>query len=288
MEKNGAGSGVISRYFLAFYQFPLADNSSSPLSTLFFPPPLSFEIPGSTRGWKDGRIPWIHRGGFVDQIRSNSFRPRDIYGRPSVKFDELTFSAFEYLSNAFNHGTWRRKACVTLGILNLNRPEMSQWYYAGDYDVTAAKKCYCSFFLEINFPFSSSSLWIEIFCVFFFCEDRNCLFRVKFCVYYFLRYFDALIRCLIFEISFRGFEIGQKARRIKWKLRYLARFCRDRSLPRIAPRSPIWKWKERDIVRSVGLAGERMIFKRNLSRRFYKTFVKIFDENYLKFISNTF
>lgn len=123
---------------------------------------------------------------------------------------------------------------------------------------------------------------------FFFCEDQNCLFRVKFCVYYFLRYFDALIRSLIFEISFRGFEIGQKARRIKWKLRYLARFCRDRSLPRIAPRSPIWKWKERDIVRSVGLAGERMIFKRNLSRRFYKTFVKIFDENYLKFISNTF
>lgn len=27
-------------------------------------------------------------------------RPRDIYGRLSIKFDELTFSALEYLSNA--------------------------------------------------------------------------------------------------------------------------------------------------------------------------------------------
>lgn len=32
---------------------------------------------------------------------------------------------------------------------------MSQWYYAGDYDVTGAEKCYCFFFFEIDFPFSS-------------------------------------------------------------------------------------------------------------------------------------
>lgn len=47
---------------------------------------------------------------FVDEKPVRSFRPRDIYhdGRPSINVDELTFSAFEYLSNAFNHGGERR------------------------------------------------------------------------------------------------------------------------------------------------------------------------------------
>lgn len=131
---------------------------------------------------------WFRRSNSIEFV-SSIYRD----GRPSVKFDELTFSAFEYLSNAFNHGTWRRKACVTLGILNLNRPEMSQWYYAGDYDVTAAKKCYCSFFLEINFPFSSSSLWIEIFCVFFFVKIEIACFAWNFV---FIIFSDTLTRWL--------------------------------------------------------------------------------------------
>lgn len=65
---------------------------------LCFFPPFSFEIPGFTPK-KDEKI-GESLGSIVIRFDQTRIRPRDIYGRLSIKFDELTFSALEYLSNA--------------------------------------------------------------------------------------------------------------------------------------------------------------------------------------------